>query len=68
MKKDFGGLGIPNIKDVKMCLLASWLKRYIADDGKIWKTIVDHKYRTSSPNILPVTLLTPLGFGRECYK
>ena len=42
-KKGFGGLGIPNLKEVNMCLLGSWLKRYISDDGKIWETIVDHK-------------------------
>ena len=51
MKKEFGGLGIPNLKEVNLCLLGSWLKRYISDDGKIWKTIIDHKYRTNSPNI-----------------
>ena len=64
MKKDFGGLGIPNIKDVNMCLLASWLKRYIADDGKIWKTIVDHKYRTSSPNIFACNTPHPSRFWK----
>ena len=51
MKKDFGGLGIPNLKEVNFCLLASWLKRYTQDDGKIWKTIIDHKYKTDNPNI-----------------
>jgi hypothetical protein len=35
MKKDFGGLGIPNIRDVNLCLLGSWVKKYNADSGKI---------------------------------
>jgi hypothetical protein len=34
-----------------MCLLGSWIKRYIKDDGKIWKNIVDAKYNTKRPNI-----------------
>ena len=50
-KKDFGGLGIPNLREVNFCLLGSWLKRYCQDDGKIWKSLIDHKYRTNSPNI-----------------
>jgi glycopeptide antibiotics resistance protein len=25
MKKEFGGLGIPNLKDVNLCLLGSWI-------------------------------------------
>ena len=50
-KKEFGGLGIPNLREVNLCLLGSWLKRYCQDDGKIWKTLIDHKYRTNSPNI-----------------
>ena len=48
---EFGGLGIPNLREVNLCLLGSWLKRYYQDDGKIWKTLIDHKYRTNSPNI-----------------
>jgi hypothetical protein len=27
MKKEFGGLGIPNLKEVNMCLLGSWGKK-----------------------------------------
>src|SRR3954467_3050153 len=35
LKKEFGGLGIPDLGNVNLCLLGSWLKRYIADDGKL---------------------------------
>jgi hypothetical protein len=50
-KKEFGGLGIQNIREFNLCLLASWIKRYHLDKNKIWKTIVDFKYNLS-PNIL----------------
>lgn len=51
MKKEFGGLGIPCLQDVNMCLLGAWIKRYVQQDEKLWKTIVDHRYCTTSPNI-----------------
>lgn len=35
MCKDFGGLGIPNLRDLNLSLLASWLKRYSADKDKL---------------------------------
>lgn len=44
-------MGIPNLADMNLCLLASWVKRYEQGEGKIWKQIVDYKYRTNSPNI-----------------
>jgi hypothetical protein len=33
-------------------LLASWLKRYINGDGKLWKQLIDSKYNTQKSNIL----------------
>lgn len=50
-EKEFGGLGIPNLKEVNMCLLGSWIKRYVEGDGKLWKSVIDNKYLTNSPNI-----------------
>jgi hypothetical protein len=64
MKKEFGGLGIPNLRDVNLCILGSWIKRYISDEGKIWKNIVDKKYICHIPNIFPVTPRTLLVFGK----
>ena len=52
MKQEFGGLGIPNLHDLNICLLGSWVKRYMAGEGKIWKKIIDSKYLSNSPNIL----------------
>ena len=43
-KKEFGGLGIPNVADMNLCLLASWVKKYNLEDNKLWKRIIDHKY------------------------
>jgi hypothetical protein len=50
-KKEFGGLGIPSLADMNMCLLASWVKRYHLDNDKLWKQIIDHKYRVDNPNL-----------------
>jgi hypothetical protein len=30
MKKDYGGLGIPNLQDLNVCLIGSWIRRYIS--------------------------------------
>jgi hypothetical protein len=29
MKKEFAGMGIPNLQDLNLCLIGSWIKRYI---------------------------------------
>jgi hypothetical protein len=49
--KDFGGLGIPSLRDLNISLLGSWIRRYHADNGKLWKEVIDFKYNTSKPNI-----------------
>lgn len=51
MKQEFGGLGIPNVHDLNICLLGSWVKRYMCGEGKIWKNFVDSKYLQNVPNI-----------------
>jgi hypothetical protein len=43
-EKDFGGMGVQNLRDYNLCLLASWIKRYHLDNDKIWSKIVDSKY------------------------
>ena len=47
-KKEFGGLGIPNLADMNLCLLASWIKKYNLEENKLWKQIIDHKYNVNS--------------------
>jgi hypothetical protein len=36
---------------LNLCLLASWIKRYNAGEGKLWKDVLDYKYDTRNPNI-----------------
>jgi hypothetical protein len=43
MLKDFGGLGVLNIRDMNICLLGSWITRYQVDEGKLRREILDHK-------------------------
>jgi hypothetical protein len=52
LKKDHGGLGIPKLKNLNLCLLVAWVQRYFESENKLWKDIVDCKYQTCSPNIL----------------
>jgi hypothetical protein len=35
MEKEFGGLGVPNIRELNLCLLGSWVSRYFVDKEKI---------------------------------
>jgi hypothetical protein len=44
MKKEYRGLGIPNLKDLNLCFLGSWVKRFISDEVKLWRGVVDRKY------------------------
>lgn len=41
MCREYGGLDIPNLKDLNICLLASWLRRYAQDKNKLSKELVD---------------------------
>jgi hypothetical protein len=51
MKTKFGGLGIPNLADINLCLLASWVKKYHLDCHKMWKVIIDEKYKNDNQNM-----------------
>jgi hypothetical protein len=37
-------MGVQNLRDCNLCLLASWIKRYHLDVNKLWRKIVDSKY------------------------
>jgi hypothetical protein len=52
MKKEYRGLCVWDLRELNLCLLGSWIRRYSADKEKIWKMLIDFKYRTDSPNIL----------------
>jgi hypothetical protein len=55
VRKEYGGLGLPNLRDLNICLLASWLRRYEQDRGKLWREILDFKYKTDRVNIFQST-------------
>jgi hypothetical protein len=44
-------MGIPNFRDLNLCLLASWVQRYYHTVGKMWKDIIDHTYAPNSSNL-----------------
>jgi hypothetical protein len=45
------GLGVPNLRELNLCLLGSWVSKYFRDGDKIWKNLIDFKYRTGESNI-----------------
>lgn len=51
MKKELGGLGIPNLRDLDVTLLASWIRRFNLDSNRLWKKIINFKYEVDNPNI-----------------
>lgn len=48
--KDHGGSGIPDLGNLNMCLLASWINRYNLSNEVIWKKIIEYKYNRC-PNV-----------------
>jgi len=50
-KQDYGGLGIPDLHQMNMCLLASWISRYHLNESVMWRRMVDYKYKTNAPNL-----------------
>jgi hypothetical protein len=48
---EFGGLGVPNLRELNICLLGSWVRRYVVDKEKNWKMLIDLKYYTVNPNM-----------------
>ena len=55
-KKELGGLGIPDLRNLNLSLLSSWIFRYGLNKNAIWTKISDFKYKTDQPNIC-----SPLG-------
>jgi hypothetical protein len=35
IKKEYRGLGVPNLRELNICLLGSWIRRYAFDKDKI---------------------------------
>jgi hypothetical protein len=66
-KIEFGSVGIPNLAEMNLCLLASCVKRYQLDTVKLWKQIIDHKYRNYSPNLFTFPELGASPSRRVCF-
>jgi hypothetical protein len=49
-RKEQGGMGILDLRDLNLCLLASWVQRYHDAGGRLWREIIDFKYDVS-PNM-----------------
>ena len=50
-KKEFGGLGVPDLRTLNLSLLAAWIQRYHLNNNVLWKQIVEFKYKTEQPNL-----------------
>ena len=50
-KKSLGGLWVPDLRTLNMCLLASWIQRYHLHNDVLWSKIITMKYRTENPNV-----------------
>jgi hypothetical protein len=57
-------LGIPDMRMLNICLLASWVQRYYDDEDKLWRKSIDCKYQPSVPNIFSCGMDPP--FEKEC--
>ena len=58
MRGEFGGMGVPNLRDFNMALLALWSKRFFDDDrDSDWKRNLCYKYGAAKPSIL---------YGKPC--
>jgi hypothetical protein len=64
MRKEFGGMGIPHLQDLNLCLLGSWIKRYIPGVGTLWRKLIDNKYNTRIPIYFVVMMHIHHPFGK----
>lgn len=52
MRKNFGGMGVPNLRCFNLAMLAAWNKIFFDDRNGDWKKNLCFKYFTDKPNIL----------------
>ena len=45
-------MGVPNLREFNMSLLAAWSKRFFDDRYSDWKKLLNYKYNVDRPNIL----------------
>jgi len=51
-KKEVGGFGTPDMRNLNLSLLSSWIFRYGLQSESIWVKMVDYKYNTNNPNFM----------------
>jgi hypothetical protein len=59
-KRSLENLGIPNLVEMNLCLLASWTMRFQLGGHKFWKQIIDYKYVVNDPNIMSMPSSTTM--------
>lgn len=42
---------MPNVQDLNICLIGSWMKRILQHEDRLWKQVVDAKYKIHDPNV-----------------
>jgi hypothetical protein len=57
-------LGIPDLRDLNICWMVSWVQRYYESGDKLWKAIIDAKCSINSPNFSVVMRETLPPFGK----
>ena len=51
LQKKHGGMGVPDLRDLNLVLLGSWIKRFLKDVGKLWYNIITQKCVRNAVNI-----------------
>jgi hypothetical protein len=49
---------------LNLCLIGSWIKRYIQGEGALWRRVIDAKYNTKNLNILSCHDIQPSTFWK----
>jgi hypothetical protein len=54
---------VPHLRNLNMCLLASWVQRYYDGENKVWRNIIDSKYQLA-PNVFSSNPRNASPFGK----
>ena len=65
-KKDFGGLGIPDLRSLNLSLLCAWIFRYHLNSNAIWVRILDSNIELKILTFSIVRMWELLLFGKGC--
>jgi hypothetical protein len=63
-EKRFWRFGNTKLTRFNICLIGSWIKRYIQSEGVLWRKVLDAKYNTKNPDILSCHDLQPSTFWK----